>query len=91
MKVECSEKADDSDTNICLGIASWDDGDKTEFSVKYAWKDKNGKVARGGEFPVEVLPQALEFAIRKEYLSRREVAKYLARISRFLEKKRPAK
>jgi len=53
---------------IRLGIASWDDGKGTARSVKFAWFDKNGKVARGGEFPVEALPQALEFAIRNGYL-----------------------
>ncbi len=55
-------------SEIRLGIASWDDGTGTARSVKYAWFDKNGKVARGGEFPVEALPQALEFAIRNGYL-----------------------
>jgi len=33
------------------------------------WFDKNGKAARGGEIPVEALPQALDFAIRKGYVS----------------------
>ena len=50
-----------------LGIASWDNGDRTAKSVKFTWFDKNGKAARGGEFPVEALPQALEFAIREGY------------------------
>ncbi len=58
----------DSDCEIRLGIASWDDGHGTAKSVKYTWFDKNGKAARGGEFPVEALPQALEFAIRQGYL-----------------------
>ena len=31
--------------------------------------DKNGKAARGGEFPIEALPQALEFAIRNGYIT----------------------
>jgi hypothetical protein len=52
-----------------LGTASWDDGSKTSKSIKYTWFDKNGKAARGGEFPVEALPQALDFAIRKGYIS----------------------
>jgi hypothetical protein len=52
-----------------LGVASWDDGSRTAKSVKFAWFDKNGKAARGGEFPVEALPQALDFAIRKGYIS----------------------
>ena len=58
----------DSDCEIRLGVASWDDGSNTAKSVKYTWFDKNGKAARGGEFPVEALPQALAFAIRKGYV-----------------------
>ena len=54
---------------IRLGIASWDDGSNTAKSVKFTWFDKNGRAARGGEFPVAALPQALEFAIRKGYVS----------------------
>jgi len=52
-----------------LGIASWDDGSRTAQSIKFTWFTKNGKAARGGEFPVEALPQALDFAIRKGYIS----------------------
>ena len=37
-------------------------------SVKYTWFDINGKATRGGEFPVEALPQMLDFAIRKGYI-----------------------
>ena len=70
MNVEFSEQAKiDSNCEIRLGTASWDDGSGTNKSVKYAWKDANGKTARGGEIPVEALPQMLDFAIRKEYLS----------------------
>ncbi|MEW5994506.1 MAG: hypothetical protein AB1744_08935 [Candidatus Zixiibacteriota bacterium] len=58
----------DPGCEIRLGIASWDDGSGTAKSFKYTWFDKNGRAARGGEIPVEVLPQALDFAIRKGYL-----------------------
>ena len=69
MRPAFSEPArNDPNCEIRLGIASWDDGSGTARSVKYAWFDKNGKAARGGEFPVEALPQALEFAIRNGYL-----------------------
>ena len=69
MQPAFSEPArNDSDCEIRLGIASWDQGQGTSRSVKYTWFDKNGKAARGGEFPVEALPQALEFAIRSGYL-----------------------
>lgn len=57
----------DPDCELRLGTASWDK-DGTAHSFKYTWFDKNGKAARGGEIPVEAIPQALEFAIRKGYL-----------------------
>jgi len=69
MKTIFKEPArNDPDCEIRLGIASWDNGTRSARSVKYAWLDVNGKVARGGEFPVEALPQALEFAVRNGYL-----------------------
>ena len=69
MKTAFSEPAKDCNgCEIRLGIASWDDGKNTCKSVKYTWFDKNGKAARGGELPVEALPQALDFAIRCGYL-----------------------
>ncbi len=69
MRPAFSEPADvDTDCEIRLGTASWDDGRGETKSVKYTWFDKNGKAARGGEFPVEALPQALDFAIRKGYI-----------------------
>jgi len=55
---------------IRLGIASWaEKGDTTTKSVKFTWFQENGKANRGGEIPVEALPQMLTFAIRKRYLS----------------------
>ena len=70
MIIEYSEKAKcNNDCELRLGIASWDDGTETAKSIKYTWFDKNGKAARGGEFPVEALPQALDFAIRNGYIS----------------------
>ena len=58
-----------SDCEIRLGVASWDDGSNADKSVKFTWFDKNGRAARGGEFPVEALAQALSFAIQKGYIS----------------------
>lgn len=70
MQVAFSEPAkNDPNCEIRLGIASWDDGSRTAISVKYTWFDKNDKAARGGELPVEALPQAINFAIRKGYLT----------------------
>lgn len=49
-------------TVIIYGQASWGSGKK---SVKYGWYDKRGRITRGGEVPIEALPQMLEVAIRK--------------------------
>lgn len=69
MEAAFSEPArNDTNCQIRLGIASWDDGTRTARSFKYTWFDKNGKAARGGEIPVEALPQAIDFAIRNGYL-----------------------
>lgn len=70
MQVAFSEPAEKhADCQIRLGVASWDDGSGKEMSVKFAWFDKNGRACRGGEFPVDALPQALDFAIRKGYIT----------------------
>jgi len=50
---------------IRYGIASWDDGSKTMHSVKYTWFDKRGRACRGGEVPIDALPQMLEVAVRE--------------------------
>jgi hypothetical protein len=65
MIVEKSE-ACRTDPNCILrfGKSSWDDNKK---SLKYGWFTSNGGVARGGEFPIEALPQLIEFAIRCGY------------------------
>ncbi len=69
MRAAFAEPAiNNSDCEIRLGVASWDDGSGTARSVKYTWFAKNGKAARGGELPIEALSQALDFAIRKGYL-----------------------
>ena len=58
MKVFASEPyKEDRAWEIRFGIASWDDGSNTNYSVKLAWRDKSGKVCRGGEVPVDALPQ----------------------------------
>jgi hypothetical protein len=50
-------------------VSSWDPDNPESKSIKFAWQDKNGRTARGGEVPVEVVPQMLEFAIREGYLT----------------------
>src|SRR5262249_56116653 len=38
--------------DIAFGIASWSKPDRApEYSVKYRWRDRNGRICRGGEFP----------------------------------------
>ena len=70
VKTEVKEIArNNKNCELRLGIASWDDGSGESKSIKYTWFDKNGKAARGGEFPIEALPQALEFAIRNGYIT----------------------
>lgn len=89
MRPAFSEPAqNDPACEIRLGVASWDDGSGISQSVKYTWFDKNGKAARGGEFPVEALPQALDFAIRKGYvsLSLEDDASIPEQVSGFLRK-----
>lgn len=56
---------------LLLGTSTWD---PPEASLKYAWKDKLGRRARGGELPIAALPQAVRFAAREGYLSREATA-----------------
>lgn len=54
---------------IRAGVASWDDGSETAKSIKFTWFNAaNGHASRGGEVPVEALPQMLEFAIKHGFL-----------------------
>jgi hypothetical protein len=43
-------------------------------SLKYAWEDKKGRRARGGELPIWALSQGVLFAAEHEYLSRKQMA-----------------
>jgi len=60
-----TQSTNDSNCTIRIGKASWDEN---EMSIKYAWKDKNGKVARGGEVPVSALKEMVAFAKEKKVL-----------------------
>ena len=69
MQAAHSEPAkNDPGCEIRLGVASWAKDNNTH-SVKFTWFGKDGKATRGGEFPVKALPQMLDFAIRKGYVS----------------------
>jgi HD superfamily phosphodiesterase len=48
-----------------IGHSSWD---SNAISLKYTWfNEKDGKAARGGEFPIEAAQQLCDFAIRMGY------------------------
>jgi hypothetical protein len=68
-------------TRWCWEKSSWHDG--ADKALKYAWPDKNGKRARGGEIPIVAVPQAVIFAAKCRYLSReqmQEIAKGLIEV-----------
>ena len=72
MEVEHHESVDGvQGDELLLGRSSWSADDR---SLKYAWPDKNGRRARGGEMPVSAIPQAVAFAGRKGYLTREQMA-----------------
>jgi hypothetical protein len=67
MRVEKAEACrHHPEDEIRIGRSSWSEDD---VSIKYAWPDKRGRASRGGEIPIEALPQMFEFAIREGYLS----------------------
>ena len=65
--------ASNPDAEIRDGYASWDKGKRKHMSVKYAWFDKRGHACRGGEVPVEALPQMIAIAIKHGYLKLADV------------------
>ena len=65
--------ASDSDAEIRIGYASWDKGKRKHISAKFTWFDKRGHACRGGEVPVEALPQMIAVAIKHGYLKRSEI------------------
>ena len=73
MRPEIKETAvNNPSCEIRLGLSSWDLNSK---SVKYTWFDANGKAMRGGEFPVEALPQMMRMALENKYLDSSDVFK----------------
>jgi hypothetical protein len=59
----------DPNCELRFGDSSWDENKK---SIKYTWFNVNNNAARGGEFPVEAIPQMIEFAVRCGYKFRFE-------------------
>lgn len=67
MNVKIKEPAKiDPNCDIEIGSSSWD---SNCISIKYAWKTSDGKTARGGEIPIEALPQMLDLSIKNGYLT----------------------
>jgi hypothetical protein len=66
MNYEVIEPCENHPTcELILGTSSWDGKEK---SAKFSWKDKLGRRCRGGEVPVDALPQLLNMAIEHGYL-----------------------
>lgn len=79
-----TEKVDGTESDeLRIGVASWDEvakgGSGKQLALKYAWRDKNGRVARGGEVPISVLPQCIEFAIATSTLDLPDLLEAVAR------------
>lgn len=73
MKYEKKEVAKNNpDCEIRLGISSWDE---CSNSIKYTWFDVNERATRGGEFPVEALPQMVRMALEYGYLTAKDLIK----------------
>ena len=60
--------------DLRIGIASWDQGDFKSRSIKYAYRDKSGKVSRGcPELPFDVLVEMTILALKQKELSVEQV------------------
>jgi len=60
--------------DLRIGIASWDAGDFKSRSIKYAYRDKSGKVSRGcPELPFDVLVEMVILAHKQKELSVEQV------------------
>jgi hypothetical protein len=56
--------------DLRIGIASWDKGDFKSRSIKYAYRDRSGKVSRGcPELPFDVLVEMMIVALKQKELS----------------------
>lgn len=56
---------------IRLGYSSWDE-DRVSSSIKWAYRDRSGKISRGApEVPIDVLFELVDFTIKnKDALSK---------------------
>jgi hypothetical protein len=72
--VEEPVRGSDDDLLWIKTAASDDDA----VALKYCSPSKDGAVARGGELPLDVLPQAIELAVRHGYLTPGDVLRAVA-------------
>lgn len=59
------------------GGSSWDGDDP---AIKFTWFNTNGQAARGGEFPAEVLPEIVAFAISHGYVTPKDILAAVASV-----------
>jgi hypothetical protein len=58
------------DDELWIVSAAWNEKyGSNDTSVKYAWRDKNGHWARGGEIPLDNIDQLVEMVVREGYKS----------------------
>lgn len=55
---------------IVVKPAAWNP--QGRHSTKYVWPDKNGNPSRGGEIPIEAIPQMVRFLAQHGELTRAE-------------------
>jgi hypothetical protein len=75
VNVEVEGPPGENGDRLLLGASSWSADDK---SLKYGWRDKSGKIARGGELPISAIPQAIGLAAEKGFLDREQMARIAA-------------
>jgi len=69
-------KREYGDGELRIGWASWDNGEFKHRSIKYAYKDRSGKVSRGcPELPFDVLVDIVSYAYEEGELTEEFVQK----------------
>lgn len=54
------------DGELRIGWASWDNGELTDRSIKYAYQDSSGKISRGApEISFDVLAAMFKLAVQQ--------------------------
>jgi len=69
---------------IRIGWASWDEGQYKAKSIKWAYKDKTGKISRGSpEVPFDVLVEMVLFALKNGELRKEQVTDLQKALQRY--------